>query len=69
MLEGYLTVKETAEKWGLNPRTVQTMCGDGRIEGAKKFGKAWAIPATAEKPIDKRVISGRYKNWRKKQSE
>ena len=45
------------------------MCGDGRIEGAKKFGKAWAIPVTAEKPIDKRVISGRYKNWRKKPSE
>lgn len=58
-------VKETAQKWGLNPRTVQTMCGDGRIEGVKKFGKVWAITATAEKPIDKRVISSRYKNGRK----
>ena len=69
MLEGYLTVKETAEKWGLNPRTVQTMCGDGRIVGAKKFGNVWAIPIEAKKPADKRVTSGRYKNWRKKQLE
>lgn len=66
MLEQYLTVKETAEKWSINPRTVQTMCNDGRIPNAKKFGKAWAIPDDVEKPVDKRVISGNYKDWRKK---
>lgn len=65
MLEKYLTVQETAEKWNINQRTVQTMCNDGRIPNAKKFGKAWAIPDDAEKPIDKRVISGQYVNWRK----
>jgi len=67
MLVGYLTVKETAEKWGINPRTVQTMCNDGRIPEAKKFGKAWAIPENMEKPVDKRIVSGKYKNWRKKE--
>lgn len=67
MLVGYLTVKETAEKWGIHPRTVQTMCNDGRIPDVKKFGKAWAIPDDAEKPVDKRVISGKYRNWRKKE--
>lgn len=61
MLVGYLTVKETAERWGINPRTVQTMCNDGRIPDAKKFGKSWAIP---EKPTDKRIVSGKYKDWR-----
>lgn len=66
MLEQYLTVKETAEKWSINSRTVQTMCNDGRIPNAKKFGKAWAIPDDVEKPVDKRVISGNYKDWRKK---
>ena len=35
MLVGYLTVKETAEKWGINPRTVQTMCNDSRIANEK----------------------------------
>ena len=66
MLVGYLTVKETAEKWGINPRTVQTMCNDGRIPEAKKFGKAWAIPDDAKKPIDKRIVSGKYMEWRVK---
>lgn len=66
MLVGYLTVKETAEKWGINPRTVQTMCNDGRISNAKKFGKAWAILEDAIKPTDKRIISGEYKDWRNK---
>lgn len=59
-------MKETAEKWNINPRTVQSMCNDGRIADAKKFGKAWAIPKNTEKPIDKRIVTGKYKNWRKK---
>lgn len=69
MIEKYLTVQETAEKWNLNQRTVQTMCNDGRIPSAKKFGKAWAIPDDAEKPTDKRVVSGKYVNWRKKEEK
>ena len=53
----YLTVRETAQKWGLAPRTVQQLCIAGRIPGAQKFGNSWAIPADAEKPRDPR--SGR----------
>lgn len=45
----YLTVKETAEKWGLSVRSIQQLCTQGRIPGARKFGKSWAIPANAEK--------------------
>ena len=51
----YLTVRETAEKWNLSDRMVQQFCMDGRIPGAQKFGKAWAIPAEAEKPQDPRI--------------
>ena len=50
----YLTVRETAEKWNLSERTVQQLCTQGRISGAQKFGKSWAIPADAEKPGDPR---------------
>lgn len=64
MLVGYLTVKETAEKWGINPRTVQTMCNDGRIPKAIKFGNTWAIPEDSKKPTDRRITSGNYKDWR-----
>ena len=66
MIGGYITVKEAATKWGINIRTVQTMCNDGRIADAVKFGKSWAIPENAEKSTDKRVITGQYKNWRNK---
>lgn len=66
MLAGFMIVTETAEKWNLNKRTVQIMCNEGRIRGAAKFGKYWAIPVDAEKPIDRRVTNGGYKNWRDK---
>ena len=46
----YLTVRETAKKWNLSVRMVHQFCTAGRIPGAQKFGKSWAIPADAEKP-------------------
>ena len=30
------------------------------IPGVVKFGRAWAIPMDAEKPVDKRIKSGKY---------
>ena len=50
----YLTVREIAEKWGVSQRMVQRLCVDGRISGARKFTRIWAIPADAEKPQDHR---------------
>ena len=45
------------------------MCNKGMIKGAAKFGKAWAIPKDTEKPVDGRVTTGEYVNWRKKQKK
>ena len=56
----YLTISQTAEKWGLKGRRVTTLCAEGRIPGAKKFGNAWMIPEDAEKPNDARIKSGNY---------
>ena len=50
----YLSAQETADKWNLSKRTVQQLCAAGRIPGARKFTRAWAIPADAEKPQDPR---------------
>lgn len=55
MNNNFMTVKETAEKWGVSVRQVQALCNDGKIEGTVKFGKAWAIPEDAERPVDGRV--------------
>ncbi len=65
-MNGYLTIQETAEKWNLHTRRVQKMCSEGMIPGASKFGRSWAIPENAERPIDGRVTTGEYRNWRKK---
>ena len=65
-MDKYLTIKEVAEKWNLSTRRVQKMCADGIIPGVIHFGKAWAIPADAEKPADGRITTGKYRDWRKK---
>ena len=65
-MDNYLTIKEVAEKWNLTPRRVQKMCSDGVIPGVVRFGRAWAIPKDAEKPVDGRITTGEYRNWRKK---
>lgn len=40
---------------------------EGRIPGAAKLGREWAIPDKAERPEDGRVLTGEYKNWRNKE--
>ena len=64
-MDEYITIKEISAKWNVSPRRIQRMCAEGRIPGAKKFGRDWAIPADIEKPLDARVTTGEYKNWRK----
>ena len=57
---GFLSIKQTSEKWGISIRRINTLCVEGRIDGAKKVGSYWAIPENAIKPVDARVKSGRY---------
>lgn len=64
MIDGYTTIRETAERWDVTVRQVQYLCAKGQVEGALKFGRAWAIPKEAKKPTDGRVTTGEYRNWR-----
>lgn len=67
MLADYMTVKEASEKWGVTVRYVNFLCQKGKVPGVQMFGKAWAIPVGTEKPSqDRRVKSGKYRDWRKK---
>ena len=56
----YVSIKQISEKWGICARRVQTLCTEGRIEGAQRVGHQWIIPADAPKPKDARVKSGKY---------
>lgn len=53
-MEGYLSIRETAQKWGVLQRRIHQYCAQGRIPGAERFGGSWAIPEHAEKPVDPR---------------
>jgi DNA modification methylase len=50
----YMTVEETATEWGISERRVLTLCTEGRVDGAEKFGWSWAIPLGTQKPSDAR---------------
>ena len=54
----YMTVAEAAKKWGMTPRNVQIHCEKGNIPGTTLFGKAWRIPADAERPRRKPRAKG-----------
>ncbi len=53
-MKSYLSIREAAEKWGVSQRRINQYCSEGRIPGAQRFGKSWAIPEDAEKPVDPR---------------
>jgi putative transposase len=59
-MKGYMTIQEASEKWGIGQRRINTLCHEGRIKGASKLGRTWAIPKDAEKPKDERIKSGKY---------
>lgn len=48
----YLSTFEVAEKWGISPRRVDTLCNENRITGAQRAGSRWIIPEDATKPTD-----------------
>ena len=56
----YLSVTQTAEKWGISQQRIQILCNEERIEGAVRIGHSWAIPEDAPKPTDERIKSGNY---------
>lgn len=43
-VNGYITVQETAEKWGVTLRQVQILCKENRIVGAMRMSRIWIIP-------------------------
>ena len=56
----YLSVTQTANRWGISSRRIQTLCNEERIPGAVRIGRAWAIPDNEPKPADARIKTGKY---------
>lgn len=51
----YVTPKDKAVEWGITQRRVEALCDKGRVSGAYRLGRAWAIPKAAPKPVDGRT--------------
>ena len=59
-----LSVKQWAERCGKDARNARRLMSEGRLP-AVRVGRQWAIDSYTQPP-DKRVKSGKYKDWRKK---
>lgn len=53
-MNGYITVKEAAQKWKVTNRQIQLWCKDSRIPGAIMLSRIWIIPENAERPTSTR---------------
>ncbi|MCQ4933412.1 MULTISPECIES: helix-turn-helix domain-containing protein [Clostridia] len=58
-VNGYITVQEAAEKWGVTPRQVQILCKENRIVGAMRMSHIWIIPENAQKPTNTKRTSNK----------
>lgn len=57
----YISVRDATNKWGISERRIQKLCEESRIDGVIRFGRSWAIPKNAEKPVDGRLKSPKTK--------
>ena len=53
-IRGYISIREASCRRGVSERRVNRHCVAGRIPGASRFGRSWAIPEDAKKPSDPR---------------
>lgn len=53
-IKGYISIREASYRRGVSERRVNQYCAEGRIPGASRFGRSWAIPDDAKKPSDLR---------------
>ncbi|MBO4359987.1 MAG: nucleotidyltransferase domain-containing protein [Eubacteriaceae bacterium] len=66
-MSDYYTVTQYAVRYGKDPGNVRRMLIQGRLDG-EKLGNQWIIPKDTPYPSDRREKTGRYKNWRQKQT-
>ena len=55
-IKGYISIREASRRWGVSERRVNQYCAEGRISGASRSGRSWAIPEDAKKPSDPRKV-------------
>ena len=64
-MKGFYTVSQYAAIFGKDSGNIRRMLINGTLEG-EKVGKQWLIPKTAKLAEDRRLKSGKHRNWRNK---
>ena len=62
-MKGYLSVKKTAEKWGISVRWVNRYIREGRVPGCEKLETVRAVDEDAVKPEKMRPDRSREKGF------
>jgi len=57
----FMSPRQASEKWGITDRQIQSLCSQGKIEGATRLGREWLIPKDAPRPLDGRTKEARAK--------
>ena len=61
-----ISLTEYAKKHGKGCSTVREHIQRGNIKTARKIGKSYVIDSDEPWPKDRRLTTGKYKNWRGK---
>ena len=61
----YVSVSQYAQMVGKDPGNIRRMLINGTLAG-EKIGNQWVLPKDTVFPADRRVKSGKYRNWRKR---
>ena len=62
-IKGYISIREASYRWGVSERRVNQYCAEGRIPGAPRFGRSWAIPEKRGKAV-RPALSGTAPRFR-----
>ena len=68
MIEGFLTVNETASMINKSNRQIARLCVNGELPGAQKVGCMWLIPITAIQEY-KPKLKGFAEVWRRRREK
>ena len=62
----WITPLQASEKWGITERQVQSLCLQGKVNGAIQVSKIWLIPNDAPKPLDGRTKEAKLEKSKNK---
>ena len=58
----WITPSQAAKQWEITERQAQSLCAQGKVNGAIRVSRVWLIPKNANKPVDGRTKAAKKKS-------